>query len=73
MHTVSTFVLYLASPNCPQCDSVSLEIVEGHLLMKDQIHEYMDHGDGLAHWNYLNFFLGTYDGKLLKDHDTNQG
>ena len=64
---------YIGSRHWPQCDSVSVEIVEGHLLMKDQIREYMDRGDGLENWNYLDFFLGTYDGKPLKDHDSNRG
>ena len=41
--------------------------------MKDQIREYMDRGDGLENWNYLDFFLGTYDRKPLKDHDSNRG
>ena len=50
-----------------------LEIVEGALLVKDQIREYMDRGDELEQWSYLDFFLGTYDGKLLKNHDSNRG
>ena len=45
----------------------SLEIVEGCLLLKDQMREYMDRGDLLETWSYLDFFLGTYDGKILKD------
>ena len=50
-----------------QCDMVLLEVVEGQLLLKDQMREYMDHGDFLESWLYLDFFLGMYDGKTLKD------
>ena len=46
---------------------VLLEVVEGQLLLKDQMREYMDHGDFLESWLYLDFFLGMYDGKTLKD------
>ena len=45
---------------------VSIEIIEGQLLVKDQIREYMDQGSQLEHWSYLDYFLGTYDGKSSK-------
>ena len=61
------------SQSWTQCDTISLEIVKGALLIKDQICEYMDHGDELEQWCYLDFFLGTYDGKMLKNHDSNRG
>lgn len=35
--------------------------------------EYMDRGDALRDWNYLDFFLGTYDGKLLKEGSSPRG
>ena len=54
-----------------QCDVASLELVEGRLLLKDQMREYMDRGDLLEKWSYLDFFLGTYDGKTLKEPDSN--
>ena len=52
---------------------VLLEVVEGQLLLKDQIREYMDRGDFLETWSYLDFFLGTYDGKTLKDCTVSRG
>lgn len=52
---------------------VSLEVVEGQLLLKDQMREYMDRGDFLETWSYLDFFLGTYDGKTLKDTTVSRG
>ena len=52
---------------------VLLKVVEGQLLLKDQIHEYMDSGDFLETWSYLDFFLGTYDGKTLKDCTVSHG
>lgn len=33
----------------------------------------MDRGDTLRDWCYLDFFLGTYDGKLLKDRKSSRG
>lgn len=52
---------------------VLLEVVEGQLLLKDQIREYMDRGNFLETWSYLDFFLGTYDGKTLKDCTVSRG
>lgn len=52
---------------------VSLEVVEGQLLLKDQMREYMDRSDFLETWSYLDFFLGTYDGKTLKDTTVSRG
>ena len=50
-----------------------LEKVEGQFLLKDQCHEYMDRGDALEDWSYLDFFLGTYDGKILKEKKSTRG
>jgi hypothetical protein len=36
-------------------------MVEGQLQVQDQICKYMDQGDALQNWSFLNFFLGTYD------------
>ena len=52
---------------------VTLEIVQGQLQIKDQALEYIDRGDALECWSYLDFFLGTYNGPLLKEHQSNQG
>ena len=38
------------------CDMLTLQNVKGKLLLKDQICEYMDCGDALEHWSYLDFF-----------------
>lgn len=46
---------------------VTVDIVEGRLQAHDQIHKYLDQGEELWNWNYLDFFLGTYDGKMLKE------
>src|ERR1700677_4212882 len=42
-------------------------MVEGQLQLHEQIKEYMDRGYALRDWNYLDFFLGTYDGAALKE------
>ena len=54
-------------------DLVTLEIVQGHLQIKDRALEYIDRGDTLECWSYLDFFLGTYDGPLLKERQSNRG
>jgi hypothetical protein len=48
-------------------------MVEGQLRMKDQTKEYVDRGDALEHWSYLDYFLGTYDGKTLANAPSRQG
>ena len=35
--------------------------------MKDQVREYIDRGDALENWSYLDYFLGMYDGYVLKE------
>lgn len=52
---------------------VSIEMVEGTLRLRDQIREYMDQGNALNKWCYLDFFLGTYDGKMLPEHTNSCG
>jgi hypothetical protein len=39
----------------------------------DQVCEYLDCRNDLQLWNYLDFFLGTYDGKLLEERPSNRG
>lgn len=48
-------------------------MVEGQLRARDQIHDYMDRGDGLQNWNYLDYFLGTYDAPKVKERKNNRG
>ena len=52
---------------------VNIEIVEGQLLVRDQICEYMDQGTALEHWSYLDYFLETYDGKVLEENPSLHG
>lgn len=52
---------------------VQLEIVEGHVQIKDQMQEYINRGDPLEEWSYLDFFLGTYDGLPCQDHASGHG
>lgn len=42
-------------------------MVKGNLRIKDQLLEYIDWGDTLENWLYLDFFLGTYKGKNLPE------
>jgi hypothetical protein len=53
-------------------DLVTLEMVQGQLQMKDQAREYIDRGDTLESWSYLDYFLGTYDGPPLKECKSHQ-
>ena len=48
-------------------------MIEGQLLVRDQIREYMDRGDALESWSYLDYFLGTYDGSTLKEKTSARG
>ena len=48
-------------------------MVDGHVHVKEQITEYVKRGDLLENWSYLDFFLGTYDGKCLKEKTTKRG
>lgn len=52
---------------------INIKLVEGRLLVKDQTREYMDRGHALDNWSYLDYFLGTYDGKILPDRTCNRG
>lgn len=44
-----------------------MQMVQGKLQIKDQAQEYIDRGDTLETWSYLDYFLGTYDGYVLKE------
>ena len=48
-------------------------MLEGNLHVKDQVLEYIDRGDALQNWSYLDFFLGTYDGKNLPQRTSARG
>ena len=50
-----------------------IKIHEGRLHIKDQIGDYMDRGEALKDWLYLDFFLGTYDTPTLKDRTSLHG
>jgi len=48
-------------------------MVEGELLLKDQVQEYVDQGNPLENWSYLDYFLGTYDSKVRNSNDCHHG
>ena len=50
-----------------------MELVEGKLQIKDQAREYIDRGDALDSWSYLDYFLGTYDGLVVKEREHRRG
>lgn len=47
-------------------ETVLLEIVDGQIHVKDQVQDYVQRGDPLEEWSYLDYFLGTYDGNQLQ-------
>lgn len=54
-------------------DIVTIEMIGGQLQIKDQVREYMDRGDALLSWSYMDFVLDTYDGKMLPEKTSTQG
>jgi hypothetical protein len=57
-----------ARGNCDKHQELlNIKLVEGHLHIKDQICEYIDRRNALASWSYLDYFLGTYNGRLLPE------
>lgn len=46
---------------------VTVHIVDGEIEIKDQVRDYVFRGDALENWSYLDYFLGTYDGKFLRE------
>ena len=54
-------------------DVVTLEMVEGHLQIKDRANDYINRGNLLENWSFLDFFLGTYEGHPLKNKDSTRG
>ena len=48
-------------------DTVRIKMIDGRLEVKDSLRDYILQGDTLEHWNYLDFLLGTYDGKKKDD------
>ena len=54
-------------------DSVTVQIIDGQVEIKEKLAEYVNRGDSLESWSYLDFFLGTYDGKTLKERSSARG
>ena len=54
-------------------ETVTLEMVQGQLRIKDRAREYIDRGDQLENWSFLNFFLDTYDGFPVKENENMRG
>ena len=48
-------------------------MVDGHVQIKDQIRDYVQRGDSLESWSYLDFFLDTYDAKASEERTANRG
>ena len=48
-------------------------MVGGRLQIKDRAREYIDRGDLLENWSFLDFFLNTYDGSPLEDVQHSRG
>lgn len=59
-------MLSLSSLFAQDFDSVTVEMIDGKVEIKQKLAEYVNRGDALESWSYLDFFLGTYDGKTLK-------
>jgi hypothetical protein len=49
--------------------------ITGHTTVKDQNRDYhdVDRGEALENWSYLDYFLGTYNGLVLKEKETTRG
>ncbi|KAG1906560.1 uncharacterized protein F5891DRAFT_1181971 [Suillus fuscotomentosus] len=56
------------SPQASDIEYAVLEIHEGSIRLQDQIHEYIDCSTELEGFNYLKYFLNTYD---LRTHSSN--
>ncbi|KAH9014840.1 hypothetical protein EDB85DRAFT_2212844 [Lactarius pseudohatsudake] len=54
-------------------DVVNVEIIAGRVELREQVCEYIHRGDDLEQWCYLDFFLGTYHGKLLQESTSTRG
>lgn len=48
-------------------------MVNGHVQLKDQMRDYINRGNALEEWSYLDFFLGTYDGKIREQNTSARG
>ena len=70
-------MLYTVFEDCVdpgnQLGPVNVSMVKGNLHVKDQLLEYIDRGDALENWLYLDFFLGTYKGKNLPERTSARG
>ncbi|RDB16871.1 ATP-dependent DNA helicase PIF1 [Hypsizygus marmoreus] len=62
------------SADCENSDTnVQVIIQDGQIQVRDQLKEYQYRGDALKDYNFLDFFLNTYEGPLLDvsgDHDS---
>ncbi|KAH9026126.1 hypothetical protein EDB85DRAFT_1893542 [Lactarius pseudohatsudake] len=54
-------------------DTVNIHLLKGQLTVKDQICEYIDCEEPLVTWCFLDYFLSTYNGKMLKERTNNRG
>jgi hypothetical protein len=77
-HVQKTYVIYLFLFKRSSCvvqddDVVTVQIVNGRTEIKEKIAEYVNRGDRLQNWSYLDFFLGTYDGKTLQERNMLRG
>jgi hypothetical protein len=50
-----------------------LKAVDGVLTIKDDLKDYVDRGSAMADWNMLDFFLNTYEGKMVVPSATGRG
>ena len=57
-------------------DSITLEITpQGGMVLKNQVTNYITHGDALADYNIIQFFTNTYKSKIQQtetDNDKDQ-
>ena len=55
-------IIILRRYHSQQEQVLSIAIVNGKFILKDQMKEYSDRGGGLEAYNYLDYFTNTYDG-----------
>lgn len=71
--SVTCFMFSLYTDHLKDDEVVTLEMLDSRIYIKEQISEYINCGKLLETWNYLDFFLGTYDGKCLKEKTSKHG
>ena len=53
-------------------DSITLEITsQGGIVLKNQVTNYITHGDALADYNIIQFFTNTYESKIWRTETDN--